>query len=118
MWAQGRISNTAAQNAALVGHPTLIPARFEGAYVQAAYRLWSRGDESVSPFMRWERFNTASRYADLGPGLTPAAASAERVWTIGANWQLAPGVVAKVDLQRFSLERERKRVDLGLGWSF
>ena len=68
--------------------------------------------------MRWERFNTARSYADLGPGLTPSAAAAERVYTVGANFQVSQGIVVKADLQRFRSNSNLDRFDLGLGWSF
>jgi hypothetical protein len=116
LYARGSISHTAALNTPLVGNPTLIPATLDGAYLQAAYRLWSAQDLALVPFLRWERYNTARSYADLGPGLTPDAAAAERVWTAGANLQLSSGVVVKADLQRFA--RNAGRFNLGLGWSF
>ena len=118
LYSRASISNTAALNAPLVGNPTLIPASFDGAYVQAAYRLWQRGSYQLAPFVRWEQFNTASRYADLGPGLTPSARPSERVVTLGANFQLTPGIVLKADLQRFKQDHDADRVDLGIGWSF
>ena len=116
--ARGDISNTAALNAPLVGNPTLIPKTFDGFYVQGAYKLWSRGDYALSPFVRWERFNTASAYADLGAGLTPVAARAQRVTTLGANFVVSPGVVLKADWQRFREAPDLDRVSLGMGWSF
>jgi hypothetical protein len=118
LYTRATISNTAALNAALVGNPSLIPKSFDGYYVQGAYKLWSFDDYALSPFVRWERFNTASAYADLGPGLTPAAARAERVITLGANLQVSPGVVVKADYQRFREQSDQNRVNLGLGWSF
>lgn len=118
LYTRGSISNTAALNQPLVGGASLIPASFDGAYLQAAYRVWSHEDLALSPFVRWERFNTARSYADLGPGLTPAAAEAERVWTAGANLQFGNGLVFKADLQRFERDRDRDRFNLGLGWSF
>ncbi len=118
LYTRGMISNTAALNAALVGNPTLIPKSFDGYYVQGAYKVWSHDDYALSPFVRWEQFNTARAYADLGPGLTPAAARAERVVTLGANLQVSPGVVVKADYQRFRENPEQTRVNLGLGWSF
>ena len=118
LYARGSISNTAALNLPMVGNPTLIPAGFDGAYLQAAYKLWSQGDFAFSPFVRWERFNTARRYADLGAGLTPDAAAAERVYTLGANLQVAQGIVLKADVQKFKSSRDLDRVNLGLGWSF
>ena len=118
VYTRGTISNTAALNAALVGNPTLIPKSFDGVYVQGAYKLWSQGDYALSPFVRWEQFNTAKSYADLGPGLTPPAARAERVVTVGANLQVSQGIVLKADYQRFRENADLNRFDLGLGWSF
>jgi len=115
---QGRISNTAALNAPLVGSPTLIPATFFGWYAQAACRAWSGGDLALAPFVRYERFNTGSSYADLGQGLTPADLETEGVLTVGVNFYVTPGVVLKADYQRFEVATAQDRVDLGLGWSF
>ena len=117
LYTRGSISNTAALNAPLVGG-TLIPKSFDGAYVQGAYKVWSQGDYALSPFVRLEQFNTASSYADLGPGLTPDAQPTERVATIGANFQFAPGIVLKADYQRMRVNPELNRFNLGLGWSF
>ena len=118
VYTRGSISNTAALNAPLVGNPTLIPKTFDGFYVQGAYKLWSHEDYALSPFVRWEQFNTAKAYADLGPGLTPDAARSERVVTLGANVQVSQGIVLKADYQRFRESTDLNRVNLGLGWSF
>jgi len=118
LYTRGTISNTAALNAALIGNPTLIPKSFDGYYVQAAYKVWSHEDYALSPFVRWEQFNTAKSYADLGPGLTPEAARAERVVTVGANLQVSQGIVLKADYQRFRENADLNRFNLGLGWSF
>jgi hypothetical protein len=118
LYTRGTISNTAALNATLVGNPTLIPKSFDGSYVQGAYRVWSHEDVAISPFVRFEQYSTARSYADLGPGLTPDAARSERVVTLGANFQVAQGIVVKADTQRFSANADLNRVNLGLGWSF
>ena len=118
LYTRGTISNTATLNATLVGNPTLIPKSFDGYYLQGAYKVWSQEDYALSPFLRWEQFNTAKSYADLGPGRTPDAARAERVVTVGANFQVAQGVVLKADYQRFRENTDLNRVNLGLGWSF
>ena len=118
LYARGTISDTAALNTVLVGNPTLIPASFDGWYAQAAYKIWTQGNYALSPFVRWEQFNTARSFADLGPGLTPEAARTERVVTLGANFQVTQGVVLKADVQRFRENDDQNRVDLGLGWSF
>jgi hypothetical protein len=118
VYARGSISHTAALNTLQVGNPTLIPSRFDGWYTQAAYTLWTSGDYALKPFVRWEQFNTARRFEDLGAGLTPEALPTERVITAGANFQLTPEVVLKADWQRFRRDRDADRVNLGLGWSF
>lgn len=118
LYAQGRISHTADFNQTLVGNPYLVPSRFSGWYTQAAYKLWSRGDLALSPFVRWEQFNTREAFADIGAGLTPDAAKAERVITVGANLAVGAGVVVKADIQRFKENSDDNRVNLGLGWSF
>jgi hypothetical protein len=116
--ARGTIGDTARLNAPLVGNLSLVPAEFDGWYLQAAWRAWSRGDLVLAPFARYERFNTGRRYADLGPGLTPPARATQGVISVGANLGLAGGVVLKADLQAFQQDHGRDRLDLGLGWSF
>jgi hypothetical protein len=118
VYSRGTISNTAAFNAPLVGSTTLIPKSFDGWYTQAAYKVWSNADYSLAPFARFEQFNTARSFADLGPGLTPEAGRTERVYTIGANLNVGAGIVLKADYQRFRENRDANRFDLGLGWSF
>lgn len=118
VYTRGSISNTAALNTPLVGNDTLIPKAFDGFYVQGAYKLWSSGDYALLPFVRWERFNTAKSFADLGAGLTPEAARSERVITVGANFKLSKNVVLKADYQRFREATESNRYNLGVGWSF
>jgi hypothetical protein len=118
LYASGTISNTAALNTLQVGNPTPVPSRFDGGYVQAAYQLWRDGDRVFAPFARWEQFNTARRFEDIGAGLTAASQPTERVVTLGANFNLTPEVVLKTDVQRFRENRDADRFDLGLGWSF
>lgn len=118
VYSRGSISNTATLNAPLVGSAALIPSRFDGWYAQAGYKLWEHDSYRLVPFVRWEQFNTARSFADIAPGLTPAATPTERVFTLGANFQVTPGVVVKADVQRFRESRDNDRINLGLGWSF
>ena len=118
VYARGSIGNTAALNAALIGNDNLIPKSFDGWYAQGAYKLWSHEDYDLSPFVRWEQFNTARSYAELGPGLTPTAGVTERVVTLGANFQVSPGIVLKADYQTFRENKDANRVNLGMGWNF
>ncbi len=121
VYARGTISGTAAFNTINIGsgpdwYP--IPKSFDGVYVQAAYKVWSSDDLSLSPFVRAERFNTRKSFADIGQGLTADAAPTERVYTLGANLNVGQGLVFKADIQRSKQNKDNNRFDLGLGWSF
>jgi hypothetical protein len=118
LYAQGHLSGTSELNVTFVGNPTLVPEQFFGWYLQGAYRLIERGDWSVTPFLRYERFNTGSEYAPIGAGFTPQALPDTKVWTAGLNWTLWPGVVVKADFLSLSGGEEGNRFDLGLGYQF
>jgi hypothetical protein len=117
VYARGTISNTAAFNSTLVGNPTLVPAVFDGSYLQAAYRA-RLGGYGFAPFARVEWFNTGRKYDDIGAGLTPAALPTERVITTGLNFDINRHVVVKADMQWFKQVSANNRINLGLGWSF
>lgn len=114
LYAKGTISNTAAYNASVAGDPTPIPASFYGAYAQVAYKLWKTQNYSLTPFTRYERYNTAQSYS----GATLAAGPDERVWTMGANFMIGEGVVLKADYQKFKQDNTKDRLNLGVGYSF
>jgi hypothetical protein len=118
VYARGEIGNVAALNRTFVGQSTPVPSSFDGWYVQAAYQLYKSGDYVLSPFARYERFNTAKRYSGLPPGTGVAPAPDERVFTAGANLRVGDGVVVKADYQRFGTDKERDRVNLGVGFSY
>jgi hypothetical protein len=118
LWAYGRISNTEALNATFVGNPTPVPSSFAGWYLQAAYKLWQNADFSLSPFARFESFDTARTYAQLPAGLGVPSAPYERVATVGANLMVAQGVVLKADYQKFRQDKSLDRVNLGVGFSY
>lgn len=118
VYAAGRISGAGPLNLAYAADPTPIPARFDGAYVQAAYRLWSQGDYALKPFVRHERLNTAKSFDGFPAGLGRTGDPYERVTTVGANFHLTPSVVVKADYQRYAVNRDGNRYNLGLGWAF
>jgi hypothetical protein len=130
LYARGHISGTRQLNLTLIGNPTLIPEEFFGWYVQSAYHLIDRGTWSLTPFVRYEQFNTASQYAVLGTGFAPAALPDRKVWTAGFNWMIAPGVVVKADYLDFrgtgdghasaanSGALVGNRFDVGVGYQF
>lgn len=118
LYAKGKISDTADLNELNVGNPNLIPSEFWGWYTQAAYKFALGGTQSIAPFVRYERFNTAADYATLPAGLTPGNSPTETVWTYGFNYNLNPNVVFKADYQRFSENSDANRFDLGMGLAF
>jgi hypothetical protein len=118
LYARGRISNTAGFNLLTVGSLTPIPESFFGWYGEAAYRAIERGNWGITPFLRYERFNTGSAYADIAMGLTPAGLPDNEVLTGGVNWTIAPGVVIKGDYVEFRRGSGASRFDVGLGYQF
>ena len=118
LYARGTISNADALNQASIGNPNPIPSTFAGWYAQAAYRAWQAGDYTLAPFVRYERFNTAQRFAGLPQGTDAATGPNERVVTVGANLRIGEGVVLKADYQKFAEENARDRFNLGLGYAF
>ena len=122
LYAEGYISDTAALNLTFVGNPSLVPKRFWGGYGQVAYRGWSFGEWRLEPFARYEMFNTAADYANIGQGLTPKARPTEDVTTLGASLFLTPNVVFKLDYQFFG-ESDfalgyADRLNLGVGYMY
>ena len=118
LYSQVRISNTAPINTTLVGNPALIPAEAFGWYVEGAYRARLRNQQTLAPFMRYERLNTGSQYAFIGTGLTPDPLADTEVLTTGINYELARGVVLKFDYLQFLHDDRSSRFDLGVGYQF
>jgi len=118
LWAYGRVSNTEALNATFVGNPTPVPSSFAGWYVQAAYKLWQNADYALTPFVRFESFNTARTYAQVPAGLGVSTTPYERVGTVGANLMIGQGVVLKADYQKFREDKTLDRLNLGVGFAY
>lgn len=118
LYALGHISDTGDLNLSFVGNPTLVPREFWGGYLQGAYKFALAGSSSVAPFVRFERFNTGSDYADMPAGLGVDSMQTETVWTGGVNYYLNPNLVFKADYQHFSEDGDRTRYDLGMGLEF
>ncbi|MDP9109678.1 MAG: OprO/OprP family phosphate-selective porin [Pseudomonadota bacterium] len=118
VYARGTISNTDALNATFAGNPTPIPSSFSGWYTQAAYQAWKSQDYVLTPFVRYEQFNTARSYAGQADGTAVAPGPTQKVTTVGANLRVGEGVVLKADYQKFQDDAARDRLDLGLGYAF
>ncbi|MBC3937089.1 hypothetical protein H8K47_17165 [Undibacterium sp. CY7W] len=122
MYTTAKLSNTDALNIGFASsttpNPVLVPSKFGGGYVQAAYKLWQTDQYSLTPFVRYERFNTAKAY-----GAIPLAAGAivkpdEKIWTLGTSFKIGEGVVLKTDYQKFQEDNTKDRLNLGVGYSF
>ena len=116
--AQGRFHDVSALNATFAGQPTPVPDRFGGWYMQAAYKLWNQGEQSLWPFARYERLNTAQSYSGLPQGLAPEVQPDTRIATIGMSYYLHPQVVLKADYMRFLNDSTLDRFNLGVGFDF
>ncbi len=116
--AGGQFNNVDALNATFAGQPTPVPSSFSGAYAQAAYQLWQKGDYTLTPFVRYEQLNTARGFSGLAVGLAPEVQPDTRAWTLGANFYLNPQVVIKMDVQRYLNDSSLDRFDLGIGFHF
>ena len=114
VFARGTISNTEALNATFAGNPTPVPSSFSGWYAQAAYKIWKSGDYTLTPFVRYEQFNTAKSFSGLDAPTGPE----EKVVTLGAGLKLSEGVVLKADYQKFKEDNTRDRLNLGVGFAF
>ena len=118
VYARGSITGAGALNTTFAGAPYLVPKAFDGWYAQAAYKWRISGDYRLSPFVRYERVNTGRSFDGVVSGLNVSAYDTESIWTIGANFNIAPTVVLKADVQRYKIGSESNRVNIGLGFSF
>lgn len=118
LYAEGTISDTNDINASFAANPTKIPSSFYGAYAQAAYKLWSVQDYALTPFLRYERFNTGKSYSASALAAGAVVSPDEQVWTLGANFMIGEGVVLKADYLKFVQDMTKNRLDLGVGYSF
>lgn len=130
---RGSISNTETLNASFAAsstvNPTLVPAVFNGGYVQGAYKFRLGGDYALIPFTRFEVLNTAASYGSLPPASGGVAAPLEKIWTLGANLRIGEGVVVKADLRRYQNDKlpsdiaqgawtKGNSLNIGAGYSF
>jgi hypothetical protein len=118
LYARGTLSDTLAINNAVglaPGSSDAAPKSFYGWYGQAAYHLWKNGDMRLSPFVRYERYNTQ---ASVDPGYAKDPLNDEKLWTLGANFNLSRDVVFKADWQDYKADNTKDRFNLGVGYMF
>lgn len=102
-------------NAATAANRPYVPSEFYGWLVQGAYTIWDRGDMSVTPFARYEQFNTQSK---MPAGFAADPKNADRVITVGLSFKPHPQVVFKADYQKYRDNSINDRFNLGLGYMF
>ncbi len=120
LYTAGRLGDSDRLNAAILGTsatPFAAPRSLKGWYAQAAYHLFRKGDLDLAPFVRYERFEIRQQ-EDPANGLFQDPNNLDRVRTVGMNFWVHPQVVVKADVQRFSVDHSRDRLNLGLGYMF
>ncbi|MFI4941000.1 MAG: hypothetical protein ACHP7O_11765 [Burkholderiales bacterium] len=131
-YVRGTISDTEALNTSFATsgttNPTLVPALFDGGYVQAAYRLHLPGDYTIIPFTRYEVLNTAAGYGSLPASLGGIAQPRDNILTAGASFRIGEGVVVKADYRKYKNDKLPSAIpdawtkgdsfNMGLGYSF
>ncbi|HYM61562.1 MAG TPA: ABC transporter C-terminal domain-containing protein [Thermoanaerobaculia bacterium] len=121
LWSRGTIGDAARINEAngLTGDKS-IGKTFGGWYVESGYDLasvWRRGDLSVTPYARYERFDT-QRSVPAGYERDPE--NDGRIWTLGVAVKPIPQTVIKVDYQNVNNAAGTgvNQFNIGLGYIF
>jgi hypothetical protein len=118
LYAQGHLSDAADINTAFASVNNEVAEQFYGWYVEAAYKVWEKDNQSVAPFVRYEKWDTQD---ELASNTVRDSASNNHVWTVGANYWPDPQVVLKMDYQNYDKpdgDKGDKRFNLGLGYMF
>ena len=117
LWARGT-----AKDAELLASATDPVGRsFGGWYVEGGYDLGSlfvtRGDVSVTPYLRYERVDTQRHAA---AGFTRNPENDRRIFTAGVAWKPIPQTVFKVDFENVNnaANTGHDRVNVSLGYIF
>jgi len=92
-----------------------VPGAFYGWLVQAAYTVWEHGNMSLTPYARYEQYNTQSH---MPAGFVADPANADHVATAGLSFSPYPQVVCKADYQKYVYNHKNDRFNLGLGYMF
>jgi hypothetical protein len=122
LYAKGKIGDASKIDNTLQTYNTInidtrpfVPSEFYGWFVQGAYTVWQNGDMSLSPFVRYEKYDTQSQ---MPAGFAADPANADRVETIGVSFKPMSQVVFKADYQNYLDNSQNDRFNLGLGYMF
>jgi hypothetical protein len=122
LYTRGSFANTAEIDQIILNYNTangttrpIVPSAFYGWLVQAAYSFGLGGNVTLSPFARYEIYNTQAR---LPLGLIADPANRDRVLTTGLSFKPLDQVVVKLDYQKYLDHSTNDRINLGLGYMF
>ena len=119
LYARGHLSDANKVNAALSnGAGTGVGESFYGWFAEAAYQIWRHGDQTATPFVRYEKWDMND---DVPTGYVKNSDWSNEVWTVGANYSPHPQVVLKADYQSYDKpdgDKGDKRLNLGMGYMF
>jgi hypothetical protein len=122
LYARGSISGAGRINQAFAaanlrdgGDRPIVPSAFDGWLVEGAYDFGLGGDAKLTPFARYEKFNTQAK---LARGLVADPANRDKVFTTGLSFKPLPEIVFKVDYQKFIDNSANDRINLGIGYNF
>lgn len=122
LYTRGSFANTAAIDQVILDYNTansterpVLPASFYGWLVQGAYTFGLGGDVTLSPFVRYEHYNTQAR---LPLGLIADPTNRDRVFTTGVSFKPISDVVVKFDYQKYIENSANDRINVGLGYQF
>ncbi|MBV8464679.1 MAG: hypothetical protein JO218_01925 [Burkholderiales bacterium] len=104
-----------AYNVANAANHPVVPSAFYGWLVQGAYTAWQSGDMSLTPFARYERYNTQAK---MPAGFLADPANEDKVTTVGMSFKPLPQLVFKADYQWYHDNSINDRFNLGLGYMF
>lgn len=117
LYAKGTISEAGKINTVIqgAGGTEFVPSEFYGYLGQVAYKVWDKDNMTLSPFFRYERYNTQS---NMPSGFAANPDNADRVMTAGISFKPDPQVVLKADYQKFQQNSAKDRINLGIGYMF
>ena len=118
LYARGSLGDTLAINQAAglaAGSNKAAPNSFWGWYGQAAYPIWKKDDMRLTPFVRYERYNTQ---ASVDSAYIKNPFNNETVVTAGVNFNVSRDVTFKADWQNYKQDNLKDRFNLGVGYMF
>ena len=122
LYSRGTFADAGRLDATLLAYNTangadrpILPSAFYGWLVQGAYTYTFNNDVAVSPFVRYERYDTQ---ASLPLGLVADPENRDKLLTLGVSVRPLPDIVLKADYQNFFDHPENNRINLGVGYMF